>query len=569
LNAGAKRLGLVDQPNQQPQGTGEQMLAAVGRGVGGTAPLGAAGGLPWLAKAALQGAFSGAGGELAREYTPPRLNSPASTLAGVLAGQALGGGVFGAAGRAANAVRGVGNPIVEAYDTAGVTPRLAGDVTGQPLLQGLQSLAMRAPFGGRAVEAAQQGAQEFGKAIEDTAAPLGSSRSFQEAGTALQNEGKSWLDNFRTDSKTAWNAVDAQIPKTTPVPLPNYAQALADVRTQMPNAPATASKLEPSLSRDLLDSLTTDTRIPPRNTGLLNASGQPIVLPAQSKPLTWQDVTGIRSQIGERLAEPSTYGGDTSSIALKRLYGALSGDLQSAAAARGPVAQAAFNNANALTRNGHNFIEGTLSNVLSGDKIRPEQAANLALNSGATGGTLLQSIRDQMPIAADELAAFKLRDMAAATPGRATADMPTSAATFSTELNRLSPEARQVLFAGIEPKLSALQTVAERGKETFARYGNPSGTSGASEHANLFRIPTAIGAGVAGGYEAGGIPGAAIGGGLAAAPAFAGPILSNLTAREMLARYLAAPVGGPGVGASRLYRAAGAGEALQSGEHDR
>src|SRR6202040_1443560 len=199
-----------------------------------------------------------------------------------------------------------------------------------------------------------------------------------------------------------------------------------------------------------------------------------------------QDVTGIRSQIGERLAEPSTYGGDTSSIALKRLYGALSGDLQSAAAARGPVAQAAFNNANALMRNGHNFIEGTLSNVLSGDKIRPEQAANLALNSGATGGTLLQSIRDQMPIAADELAAFKLRDMAAATPGRATADMPTSAATFSTELNRLSPEARQVLFAGIEPKLSALQTVAERGKETFARYGNPSGTSGASEHANLF-----------------------------------------------------------------------------------
>jgi hypothetical protein len=141
--------------------------------------------------------------------------------------------------------------------------------------------------------------------------------------------------------------------------------------------------------------------------------------------------------------------------------------------------------------------------------------------------------------------------------------------TFSTQLNRLSPEPRQALFAGIEPKLSALQTVAERGKETFARYGNPSGTSGASEHANLFRIPTAIGAGFAGGYEAGGVPGAVIGGGLAAAPAFAGPILSNLTARENLARYMAAPVGGPGVGASRLYRAAAGREALQQGERGR
>jgi hypothetical protein len=552
LNAGAKRLGLVDQPNQQPQGTGEQMLAAVGQGVGGTAPLGllnAPAAIPAaLGKAGLQGAFSGAGGELARMLTPSHLSSPASTLAGVLAGQALGGGVFGAAGRTANAMRGVGNPVVQAYDTAGVTPRLAGDVTGNPLLQGLQSTAMRLPFGGRAVRAAQEGAQEFGNAIEDTAAPLGSSRSLQEAGTALQNEGTAWLGNFKADSKKAWDAVDTQIPASTPTPVLNYARTLMAVRNQMPGAPATAKVLQPALSSNLLDSLVSD---------------------ITKGPLTWQDVKGIRSRIGEKLEDPVSIGpADTSYADLKRIYGALSGDLQSAAAARGPAAQTAFNNASTLTKNGHDFIESTLSNI-NGDKIAPEQAANRALNSGTAGGTFLQAIRDQMPIAANELAAFKLRDMAAATPGRATADMPTSAMTFSTNLNRLSPEARQALFAGIAPKLSALQTVAEQGKETFARYGNPSGTSGASEHANLFRIPTAIGAGVAGGYEAGGIPGAAIGGGLAAAPAFAGPTLSNLTARESLARYLAAPVGGPGVGASRLYRAAAGGEALQSGERGR
>jgi hypothetical protein len=567
LRGKAKELGLIDQPNQQPDGTGEQLLAAVGRGVGGTAPLGLFSGPAGVLKAGLQGGLSSLGGEAAQDLLPTKLQ-PAGTLAGILAGQGVGGALYGAAGRGVNALRGTGNPIVEAYDTAGVTPRLAGDVTGNPLLQGLQSIAMKAPFGGRAVEAAREGAQEFGNAFEDTAASLGSSRSLQEAGTALRKEGQAWLDNFKSDSKTAWNKVDAVIPANTPVPLPNYTAMLNDVRTQMPNAPATASKLEPSLSRDLLDALTTDTRIPPRNTGLLNASGQPIIAPAQSKPLTWQDVKAIRTQIGEHMEEPQPVG-DTSYVALKRLYGSLSNDLQSAAAGQGSAAQDAFNQASALTSSGHSFIEGTLSKVMQGDKISPEQAANGALNSGNLGGTLLQSIRSQMPTGADELAAAKLRDMVQALPGRQTADMPTSATTFSTSLNQMSPEARQALFGAIEPKLSALQTVAERGKETFARYGNPSGTSGASAHLGLLTAPVAVEEAARLGHETGGLAGALAGGTLAALPYATGPVLSNLTAREGLARYLAAPVGGPGVGASRLFRAAAAGEALQPGERGR
>ena len=558
LRGGAKRMGLIDQPSQQPQGLGENLLAAAARGVGGTAPLGLLGGPVGLAKAAIQGATSGVGGELGHELFPTKA-SPLPTLAGVLAGQGIGGTVFGVAGRAVNAARGVGNPIVDAYDTAGVTPRLAGDVTGSPILQGLQSMAMRAPFGGRAVEGARTGAQEFGNAVEGTAASLGPSRSLQEAGTALQKEGQNWLDRFKSDSQAAWNKVNAAIPDNTPVPVPNYATMLNDVRTQMPNAPATAANLEPSLSRDLLNSLKSDTRIPPRNTGLLNAAGQPIIVPAQSKPLTWQDVRGIRSQIGERLEDPASIGPtDISHAALKRLYGSLSADLQSTAAGQGQAAQDAFNQASALTSGGHSFIDSTLSKVMRGDKLSPEQAANGALNSGALGGTLLQSIRSQMPAAADELAAAKLRDMVQATPGRQTADMPTSATTFSTGLNQMSPEARQALFGAVEPRLSALQTVAERGKETYARYGNPSGTAGSAQHGNflegLWKVPAAAYAG----QELGGLPGAIGGGATAALPYFSGPIASNLTAREMLTRYLAAPTGGPGVGASRLYRAAAA-----------
>jgi hypothetical protein len=247
---------------------------------------------------------------------------------------------------------------------------------------------------------------------------------------------------------------------------------------------------------------------------------------------------------------------------LKRLYGALSTDLQSTATRMGPAAQTAFDQASALTRGGHDFIERPLSQIIRGNEISPENAAKAALNSGTAGGTTLQTIRDQMPKAADELAAFKLRNMAAALPGQQTQETPVSAATFSTNLNRLSPEARQALFASIEPKLSALQTVAERGKETFARYGNPSGTGGALQHAALMSAPIAIGEGARTGYEWGGPMGGAIGAAGSTLPFLAGPAAANLTARELLTRYLAAPTGGPGVGASRLYRAAAGGGQL-------
>ncbi len=174
-----------------------------------------------------------------------------------------------------------------------------------------------------------------------------------------------------------------------------------------------------------------------------------------------------------------------------------------------------------------------------------------------------------MPSAADELAAYKLRDMATATPGRATQESPLSATTFSTQLNQLSSEARTALFGAVEPKVSALQTVAERSKETMARYGNPSGTAGSLAHTALFAAPFTIAEGIRAGHDIGGMPGAIAGGVTGAAPYVAGPIAANLTAREALARYLAAPVGGPGIGQSRLYRAVGGGLALMPGESGR
>jgi hypothetical protein len=544
LLSGAKGMGLIDQPSQQPRDTPERLLAAGARGVGGAAPLGLLGGPASLAKATIQGAASGIGGELGKVYFPISENPVVSTLAGVLAGQGAAGAMFGGLGRGVNAVRGAGNPVVEAYDAAGVTPRLAGDVTGRPLLQGLQSMAMRAPFGGRAIHAAQETAGEFANAIENTAASLGGARTLTDAGLKIQGEAHSWLQQWRAAQQAAENAVSAKVPPNTFVDVAPVNAFLTRASRDMPAMPQVGSLMTDPVFKEL-------------SAGLANDAAFGIA--------PWKDMRAWRTKVGDQL-EQSVLSRDGKQEGWRQLYGAISDSLGNAATRAGAGSE--WVAANAITNQGHNFVETTLSKILNSknpgqNTISPEAAAQFALEGADNGGTRLRLLRQAMPGAADELAAYKLRDMGMATPGRQTQEMPMSATSFSTDINRLSPEARQALFGAIEPKVGALQTVAERGKDTFAKYGNPSGTAGSAQHFGLLTAPIVIGEAARGGHDIAGLAGAVAAGSAAALPYLAGPVASNLTARETLARYLAAPTGGPGLTGSRVLRAGAAWPQLQ------
>jgi hypothetical protein len=561
LTTGLRDLGAIGQPIQQPQNEGERLMAAGMRGAVGTAPLGALSGAAGIAKAALQGGLSGLGGEAGQNVLPLSSNPMISGLAGVLAGQGAAGGLYGMAGRGLNAARGVGNPVIDAYDAAGVAPRLAGDVTGRPGLQALQSLAMRAPFGGRAVEAAQAGASEFGNSIERAAANLGNARTATDAGLALQAGGRNWMQQFRAAQQQAEAAVSARVPPTAPVSMAPVSRVLEQTISEMPDAPRVAAMMTNPVFRGLSESLAGDLRNPAPylNDPLYATTGTVPGTPTSRAALEWDTARAWRTKVGEQL-ETSLVSRDGNDKAWKRIYGALSDALGGTATAAGAGRE--WQAANTVTNRGHQFIENTLSNIIdhpgAQNTVRPEDAARFALGGTGAGGTTLNDLRSMMPQSVNELAAFKLRDMASATPGRATQASPTSATTFSTELNRLSPEARNALFGSYNPGLDALQTVAERGKETFQRYGNPSGTAGMTQHGGLLNAPLQITAAGYGGHEIGGMPGAIVGAGTATLPYLTGPIASNLTAREALTRYLAAPTGGPGTEMSRLFRGAGA-----------
>jgi hypothetical protein len=454
-----QQLGAVDRPNLQPQNATERYTAAVGEGVGGGLPfLALGGGVPNAIRTAIQGGAAGAGGELASEFS----NNPWARVGGGLLGALGAGGVMSAGGGAVNALRGNSGPVIAAADRLGIPPMMAGDMTGNPIMQQLQAYSQTSPGGAsRMANAGNRVMGAFDDAIENTASNLGTARTAEQAGTALGMGERAWINNFQQRQRTAWANSDMHTPLTSETPLTNYANTLNQVSQDIPNMPATAARLQQPLTRGLLEDLVADSQ-----------GGVP----------TMRDARGIRTRIGERLGEP-VIAGDTSRAELQRLWGALTQDIEAQVATRGPAAQQAFQDAVDVSRNGHQFIDNVLSKISQGTPARPTglmpgPAAERALSTGGAGGQFLQAIRDEMPDAADALAAYKLRDMAATAPGRPN---PTgsqySPNRFLTESHRsrLAPEAHDALFGAdpyVSQQLADLGTVAMPMRNTEAFVNN-------------------------------------------------------------------------------------------------
>jgi hypothetical protein len=210
----------------------------------------------------------------------------------------------------------------------------------------------------------------------------------------------------------------------------------------------------------------------------------------QSMP--WQQAQALRSAIGQVMGVPEivqSVGKDQ----LTRAYGGISQDMRDTATALDaryaaanlpmPSAADAFNNANKVSTDGHAFIDNTLSKIIRSNNpaqetINPDRATRSILGSG---DTTLQALRTEMPAAANELGAYKLRDMALATPGAAgRTGQETSVGSFLTDLNRMRqqmPGGFRALFSdpAVARRIDALATVADTMKET-AKRANVSGT---------------------------------------------------------------------------------------------
>jgi hypothetical protein len=531
LLAGGRAIGAVDRPNLVPQNTGEKYLAAGSEGVGGALPYLWMGGLnpAALARNTAQGAAAGAGGEAGAQAFPEYAD--AARAAAGLGGLYLGGKAFDLGNKAVSAARGATTPLQDAYRNLGISPDLAGDVTQSPFMQMLQGYAGKSPAGaGRVTAARERAVDQWGRALDDTAAGYGNATTLQEAGTTLQAESRAWMNQWRQAQEAAENAVAARVPPTAPVDLAPVNQVLTAATTRMPGLPTVAGIHDNPTFQRLRTALAQD---------------------APTGRSTWGDIRQWRSAVGEEL-EQSLLSGDGNQAAWRQLYGALSRSLGDTAFANNAHQEWAA--ANQVTSQGHQFVENVVGKLINArnpasNTIAAEDAARAAMRGANAGGTNLQAIRQEMPAAVDDLAALKLRQSAMSRGGAE----EVSPRTLVSELGprKLAPEARDALFGGDPALAGRVEDLARvgTGMRGSERFFNPSGTGG--HIATGQAVLGALGAPVAGYYgyqEGGGIPGAIKG---AAGSLAAGFLPGYAAARAVtspgLTRLLATPTqsGGP------------------------
>lgn len=408
-----------------------------------------------------------------------------------------------AAAAAAQRIGSAASPVLAAGQRLNVPiPRfMAGGNTRRMLSSGL-----RVTPGGVPMEnAAGRFVNDLAGARDAAAANMGTVADNTGAGQAAQQGARQFLTRTADRGSRLFDAIP--IRPGTPAALTNTQAALGEMTAGLNS--------NPELSRLLADPQLARFRDALSNGGL-----------------SWEDMKAFRSMIGERIGQPNIAGEQTSVANLRRLYGALSQDMEATAANEGPQALNAFNRANQFWRGREARREGLITDILGPDGQRSPEAAFQRINgwAAARGGNsarLGQALRSMPEDEANTVRATIFGHMGQARPGGQSAQGDVfSPSTFATQWNSLSARAKSFLVPNSSHR-QALDDIA-----TLA-----TGSRQAEQFNN--RSYTALGANMAG-----------IGAGLVTHPV---PTLAYIASTYAGGRLLASPAGASFI--ARLSRA--------------
>ena len=388
-----------------------------------------------------------------------------------LAAGLLGGLSPGVAGAGAGAaVRGVVRGrdgaqmqrTIEDFAALGATPSV-GQASGNRLLQGAENLLAGGPTSAGVMNRfAERQADSIGQGLQRRADSLSRNASAERAGRAIERGVDTFAGNTNATKRALYWQADQFIPEQTPVQLQNTWREVVDLTTPTAGATATTSALiQPTILR-LRENLAAD----------LAAGGGNIPYSALKR---------IRSDIGEAISNSSPLNPTSDIRELRRLYAALSRDMEAAAQAQGPEAVRSARRANNYTRAVADRLEQVRRVV---DKNGgPERVFNAVMSGTRDGGTTLRAVMQSLPKEGQQaLTAAVIRRMGLATPGaQDAAGDAFSAATFLTNWNRVSPEAKRALFdrhgAAFSRDMDRIARVADNIKQGSRVFANPSGTA--------------------------------------------------------------------------------------------
>lgn len=426
--------------------------------------------VPQVVRVLATGGTGAVAGEKAAEspYVPDALKPYANIASSIAAARFADAGLnLGA--KTVNAVRNTNmSPAYQAFVRAGIEPRLVGTMAGGDSGSSVEASLSRMPFASARMRPAQERTvQEFGDSVERTASqldPAGLGVTAQTTGEHVQNTYRNWVDNIFNGPQgrqtAAWTPLNQRLAGVSVDAAP-FRTALTEAAAPpaLNSLPATQQAWASGQAQRWLAALDADI-------GRGN--------------LSWEQAQAIRTRIGDAMGTPAIV--DAIGMQqLRRMYAGLADGMRRSAVAHGQGAL--FDNANAVTTTGHNFIETVGSKIAKANNplqetVAPEQATNNILNSG---DTTLQAVRREMPDAADVLAAFKARQAQVANPSVATAHDDTSTGKFLTNVNRMrqrTPGGYDALYntPGVRQQMDDLATAAGRLRAT-ERHLNTSGTA--------------------------------------------------------------------------------------------
>lgn len=366
-----------------------------------------------------------------------------------------------AAAAAKNAIASKVAPNVKTFEEAGTSPTV-GQATESNFIRGLENLMAKFPGGvGVMRKFADRQQAEMG-------ARTRTGVSAEDAGRAIERG----VGGFMARTKETWKRLDdelaAKVSPDSKFQPTNAVKALDDLTATTPGAEKTTGALINPKLAEIKANLKAD----------LEANGG--VMPFEA-------LRSLRSKVGSMLDDSLVTG--IPGGELKKLYGALSADLEAAAnqagAGREFTRQANFYRSR-MTR-----VEDILQRVV-GSARQPEEIFK-AINptDPDQANKLRATMRSLDPSQRQMVSEAVVNRLGRATPGKQNelGDV-FSSETFLTNWNKLSPGAKAQLFPeeSMRSNLDSIAKVAANLREGSKQFANPSGTAGAVAPYGLFAM---------------------------------------------------------------------------------
>lgn len=354
---------------------------------------------------------------------------------------------------------------IELYGKAGTTPTLAQAVEN-PLTQAIETSTGRFPSGMTAMrEKGITQQAEVGQKVEELRTQLSPVTEPVEAGKALQKGfSEVFVPRARQTQKALYNRFDQYMPERTPINSDETLGKLYEFTNRLGNA---SPELQASISNTQLTSILNGLE----ETKKLSPSGE----------IPFNVLRDLRSWVGEKIATVDL-APEVPKAQYQAFYGAITRDLEKAAAKQGPEAQAAFKKANTYTKKFHDTMDSIQSVILNKN---PEDAYQAVISGARNGPTKLREVFNAVPKDVQKaVSAAYISRMGKAVAGLQdeTGDV-FSTAKFLQNYGKLDNASKDILFGRFGSKfkndMETIAKVSNKIRESTSIVANPSGTAGA------------------------------------------------------------------------------------------